>query len=122
MATKKKMGRPQAEINKTDFEKLCELQCTEVEIAGFFDVHIDTVNNWCKRTYGLTFSDTFKQKSAKGKISLRRKQWNLATKNAAMAIFLGKQYLDQRDGMDITTTEIGRVEELIKGIDDIAKV
>lgn len=30
-------------------------------------------------------------------IALRRAQWRLAERNAAMAIWLGKQYLGQRD-------------------------
>ena len=34
-------------------------------------------------------------------MSLRRKQWNLAESNASMAIFLGKNYLNQRDQQSI---------------------
>lgn len=39
----------------------------------------------------------FKKKSAGGKMSLRRYQFELAKKNASMAIWLGKQYLGQSD-------------------------
>lgn len=95
--TGKPNGRPKAEIDKTEFEKLCGLQCTLVEIAGFFNVSEDTIERWCKETYGATFADTFKSKSHGGKISLRRTQYKLAEKSAAMAIWLGKQYLGQRD-------------------------
>ena len=59
------------------------------------------MNAWCRKTYGTTFSDIFKQKREIGKISLRRKQWKLAEKNATMAIFLGKQYLGQRDYSEV---------------------
>ena len=45
---KKKMGRPKIQINEIEFEKLCGLQCTEEEIAGFFNCSIDTICNWCK--------------------------------------------------------------------------
>lgn len=45
----------------------------------------------------MTFADTYKSKSQVGKSSLRRAQWKLAEKNASMAIWLGKQYLGQRD-------------------------
>ena len=51
----KKMGRPRKEINAVEFEKLCGLQCTLSEIAGFFDCSEDTVENWCKREYEATF-------------------------------------------------------------------
>lgn len=91
------MARPLKEISQKDFEKLCGLQCTKEEICGFFDVTDKTLEHWCKRTYKLGFSEVFKKKRGSGKISLRRSQFELAKKNANMAIWLGKQYLDQRE-------------------------
>jgi len=44
-----KMGRPRKEINKTEFEKLCFLQCTEREFCSWFDVSDETLNKWCIR-------------------------------------------------------------------------
>lgn len=108
MANKKK-GRPIIDIDKNQFEKLCFLQCTEEEIAGFFDCSIDTINNYCKRTYDMTFSDVYKKKSSKGKISLRRSQFKIAEKNATMAIWLGKQYLGQIDAIE-NNVDIQRIE------------
>lgn len=88
----------QNKIDKKQFENLCALQCTLDEICSFFDVEDDTLNSWCKKTYnGKTFSEIFKRKRGKGKISLRRYQWQQAEKNPTMAIWLGKQYLDQKD-------------------------
>lgn len=95
----------QDRIKKEEFEKLCSLQCTLLEICDFFDVEDDTLNSWCKKTYGTTFSEVFKIKRGKGQISLRRMQWKLAEKNTAMAIWLGKQYLGQADKVE-TTGEI----------------
>lgn len=92
------MGRPRAEIDKKQFENLCGLQCTLEEICGWFGVTDKTLDSWCKRTYHASFSEVFKQKRGLGKISLRRSQWRLAEKSATMAIWLGKQYLDQTDG------------------------
>ena len=92
-----KGGRPQKQINQTEFEKLCALQCTENEICAWFDVSDKTLNSWCKRTYKMGFSEVFAIKRCKGKIALRRSQVQLAAKSAAMAIFLGKQYLEQKD-------------------------
>lgn len=91
------MARHKKEIDQKAFENLCALQCTEVEICGFFEITDKTLNSWCKRTYNANFSEVFKQKRNKGKISLRRAQFRLAEKNAAMGIWLGKQYLDQTD-------------------------
>lgn len=94
---KKKMGRPKKELDKNVFEELCAIQCTEQEIANVFRCSIDTVNNWCKDTYGMTFSDTFKIYSADGKISLRRNLFRMAEKNSAVAIFLAKNVLGMTD-------------------------
>nr|DAG17072.1 MAG TPA: putative terminase small subunit [Caudoviricetes sp.]DAG39374.1 MAG TPA: putative terminase small subunit [Caudoviricetes sp.]DAP69627.1 MAG TPA: putative terminase small subunit [Caudoviricetes sp.]DAR04950.1 MAG TPA: putative terminase small subunit [Caudoviricetes sp.] len=90
-------GRPPKEINQKLFENLCGIQCTETEICGVLECSEDTLNRWCKRTYGATFEDTYKSKSQVGKSSLRRSQWKLAEKSATMAIWLGKQYLGQKD-------------------------
>ena len=92
-------GRPKKEIDKKIFENLCGLQCTLEEIAGVFDCSVDTIERWCKREYGETFAEVYKKHSAKGKTSLRRIQFKLAEKSAAMAIFLGKNYLGQKDNI-----------------------
>lgn len=99
------MARPRKEIDQKQFENLCGLQCTLEEICGWFDVCSDTLETWCKRTYKRSFSEVFAQKRGAGKISLRRSQWRLAEKNATMAIFLGKQFLGQRDNIDVTVAD-----------------
>ena len=99
------MARPRKEIDQKQFENLCGLQCTLEEICGWFDVCTDTLEAWCKRTYKRSFSEVFAQKRGAGKISLRRSQWRLAEKNATMAIFLGKQFLGQRDNIDVTVAD-----------------
>ena len=91
----------QDRIDKKVFENLCGIQCTLAEICDAFDVEDDTLNRWCKKTYGTTFSEVFKVKRGKGQISLRRMQWKLAEKNPTMAIWLGKQYLNQKDRQEI---------------------
>ena len=102
----KKLGRPKKDINKQQFENLCGLQCTLEEIAAFFDCSVDTIERFCKREYKNTFAEVFKLKRGIGKISLRRSQWKLAEKYPAMAIFLGKQYLEQTDKVETTITGI----------------
>lgn len=91
------MSRKRTVIDKEIFEKLCQMQCTESEMCGFFGCSDETLNTWCKRTYNKTFEQTFAEKREGGKVSLRRTQWQLAETNAAMAIFLGKNYLGQSD-------------------------
>ena len=95
------MARPRKEIDQKQFENLCGLQCTLEEICDWFGVTDKTLNSWCKRTYFKSFSEVFRQKRSTGKISLRRSQWRLAEKNANMAIWLGKQYLGQKDIVEV---------------------
>lgn len=116
-------GRPKKEIDQKIFENLCALQCTEVEICSCFDVSDKTLNGWCKRTYGKNFSEVFRQKREKGKISLRRTQFKLAEKSATMALWLGKQYLNQRDNVDVTVSNakgiaLDELERMVLGDDE----
>lgn len=54
------------------------------------------------------FLQSFQGKRALGHVSLRRKQFHLADKSPAMAIFLGKNYLGQSDN-PTATVEISDV-------------
>lgn len=116
------MGRRPKEIDQKQFENLCGLQCTYDEICSWFDVTDKTLNSWCKRTYSKNFSEVFNEKRGRGKISLRRTQWELAKKNASMAIFLGKQYLGQSDqGGVITEKDIRQEDALSASLKKIAE-
>lgn len=100
--TKPKIGRPRIEIDRQQFESLCGLHCTTDEICAFFNTTYKAVDRWCKRTYvdeidNPCFATVRKQKEKNGNLSLRRSQWALAKTNVAMAIFLGKQWLNQSD-------------------------
>ena len=95
------MGRLHKQIEKRLFENLCALQCDINEIANCLECDNKTLENWCKREYGKNFSEVFEEKRARGKVSLRRTQWKLAEKSPAMAIFLGKNYLGQRDEQNV---------------------
>ena len=90
-------GPPPKEIDQKIFENLCGIQCTMNEILAVLEITDKTLTAWCKRTYNLPFSEVFKIKRQKGFVSLRRTQFRLAEKSAAMAIFLGKNYLGQND-------------------------
>jgi hypothetical protein len=98
-----KGGRPR--ILQPDDKTLKELSglavimCTTKEGAAFFRVSEPTF---------LKFLADYPEARAawddgrgQGKMSLRRKQWALADKNAAMAIFLGKNYLGQADQTNV---------------------
>lgn len=98
------MARPRIEINKEQFEKLCSIQCTSSEIAGYFDCSESTIERWCKREYKENFDEVFAKKRGIGKISLRRSQFRMAETNPTMAIWLGKQYLGQTERQEVNVS------------------
>ena len=101
-------GRPKKKIDYTQVEKLATLMCTQQEIANFLDVNVRTLQR------DSEFSRIYKKGIDKGKMSLRRYQFSLADKNTAMAIWLGKQYLDQKDIPKETLAKIKAETEKIK--------
>ena len=114
--TTNKGGRPRKKIDKEEFEKLCALQCTKEEICAWFDLTDKTLERWCKDTYTVGFSEVFGTKRGLGKISLRRSQWQVAQKGSvAMLIWLGKQYLGQKDIQDVDIREMPEITINIMG-------
>lgn len=103
--TKKKgVGRPKIPIDIKKVAKLCAMFSTEVEIANFFNVSIDTLVRRLKLEKGVNFEQYYREHSAKGKESLRRIQWRQAKKYPAMAMFLGKNILGQSDKVESEVT------------------
>lgn len=107
------MARPRTEIDKQQFENLCAFQCTKEEIAGWFHCSEDTIERWCKREYKKCFAVVFAEKRGIGRISLRRSQFRMAEHNPTMAIWLGKQYLGQKEQQEVTI-DTANVDDTIK--------
>jgi hypothetical protein len=92
------VGRPGKEIDWSMFENLCGIHCTQSEIASMLKVHPDTLRDNAIKYYGGDeFSSIYKKFQESGKCSLRRNQFAMSKSNASMAIWLGKQYLGQKD-------------------------
>lgn len=115
------MARPRIEIDQKIFENLCGIQCTQTEIADVLNCSVDTVERWVQRTYNDSYAEVYKRFSAKGKMSLRRYQFELAKKSTAMAIFLGKNYLGQKDSVEYEDKEsIARLDAILNGMKESA--
>ena len=95
------MARPRIEIDKKQFEKLCGLQCTKEDIAGFFDVSEDTIDRFCKREYKESFAAVFSKKRRIGLVSLRKSGFDLARKNAA--VHMTDNYANTTSGIEDLT-------------------
>ena len=79
---------------------LGEIQATTRECAAVMGVSHQTLIATFQRLPEL--ARAYEAGKEEGKVSLRRTQFRLAQTNAAMAIFLGKNILDQTDKQDIT--------------------
>tara|TARA_R100000742_G_C4270972_1_gene89775 strand:+ start:761 stop:1168 length:408 start_codon:yes stop_codon:yes gene_type:complete len=104
MSEKKKVGRPRIKIDSEQVESLAEFGCTTLEIAKFFKCDESTVRKRHK--------EDMVRGREKMKIKLRQIQFKLAETNAAMSIFLGKNYLAQTDRQSIDLT--GNLETVLK--------
>jgi hypothetical protein len=97
------------------FEELCSLQCTQSEIASCLKIHVDTLRDRAVEHYEEDYATINKMYSEGGKCSLRRHQFIMSKTNVAMAIWLGKQWLGQKDTYD-TNDEL--VKKIFDKIDD----
>ena len=98
------MAPPLKEINWKTFEVLCKLQCTQSEIASSLGIHHETLIRRVEQEFNEPYASVYKKFSEGGKCSLRRFQFQQAEKSCAMAIWLGKQYLGQRDHFEDSNT------------------
>lgn len=115
------MGRPPIEIDQEEFEKLCALQCTGEEIAGWFHVSVDTLNRWCKKTYKMNFAEISSEKREIGKISLRRRLFQ--SNQPSVLIFLAKNHLGMSDNpkMDENTAVLAKLEDIAEALNNASK-
>jgi hypothetical protein len=107
-------------IDWAAFDKLCHIQCTIKEIAAWFECSVDTIERKVTEEFDMKFADYYAEKKEKGLISLRRLQYQSAEKGTpAILIWLGKQYLGQKDKSE---TEITGVPIQIKIDNDDTKL
>lgn len=96
-------------------EYMALIHCTQKEIAGVMNVDEDTLNRLIKVRYGLSFSGWYEKYSANGNMSLRRAQFKSAEGgNTSMQIWLGKQWLGQKDNVETTISTNGQLSEILE--------
>ena len=108
-----KGGRPRYKIDYELLNNLCAIQCTGEECASVLGVDYDTLNRNLKHDGHGGFAEYFAKKSGAGKASLRRRQFKTAEEgNPTMQIWLGKQYLGQKDKQETEMTVQGGEEPI----------
>lgn len=89
------MARPKLKLDPILIEQLAEEHCTMEEISSYCECSVDTLER--------RYAEIIKRGKDKGKVSLRRLQWEMAKAgNVTMAIWLGKQILGQKDKIDFS--------------------
>lgn len=92
------MARPKAVIDWSKVDFYLRAHCDGVGIAGILGVSPDTLYRACQEEHKIGFADYSAQKKSEGKELLRATQFQLAIeKDKTMLVWLGKQYLGQRD-------------------------
>lgn len=104
-------GRKHILLDKEQVEKLAAMWCTMKEMASFFNCSVDTLER--------NYADIIDIGRDKGKIKLRRLQWQSAEKgNVRMQIHLGEQLLEQRRHLHLATDQNINVSN--EGTDELA--
>lgn len=111
------MARPKKDIDPDQVTKLAMINCSYAEMAAVLDCDQSTLSR--------RFAQLIEKGRESGKMSLKRKQWEMAMGgNITMLVWLGKQLLGQTDKVEKTidtTVKIThrdimqRIEEARKG-------
>ena len=109
------MARPKFKIDYEAVKKLASIMCTQDEIASCLGCDVRTLQR------DEEFCRLYKEGRENGKMSLRRMQFKLAEKSYAMAIFLGKQYLGQKDIVETNIESNGILSELTEALKNAKK-
>lgn len=111
----KPFGMPRVQFDLKIVKKLCKLSCTDEELAAYFKCNVITVSREKKRN--KKFAAAIIEGRDHGKLSLRRKQIKVAmTGNPTMLIWLGKQYLLQKEKHELSGPNGGPLQSAQKVI------
>ncbi len=99
---------PSKPLNNEDFQRLLNMvriQCTLEECCSILGMSDTTLNRRLKERGEDNFEALYRRYNDEGRMSLRRMQWQAAENgNASLLIWLGKQYLNQRDKSNLEVT------------------
>src|SRR5690554_4876161 len=107
------MPRPKKEINKEEFEKLCEFHCTVEEVITWFRISKNVLGRWVKEHYPEYEGSPkalIESLYGAGKVSLKRAMFQKALEgNVSLMIWLSKQYLGMSEKVESNHVAQGEV-------------
>lgn len=108
-----KRGRPRKKIDLDDVRSLAAECNSQEEIAKVLGINIDTIHN------RKDIHEAWEEGHAMMKLNLRHWQFESAKSgNVQMLIWLGKQYLGQKESvsMEMTDDDRKRIDEVISKV------
>jgi hypothetical protein len=106
--TRQGAGRKTIPIDLKELEILSSLHCSDEETAGWLGVSVRTLQNRRKQK---KIAAVMRRGKARGCVNIRRAQMKLLEGGSpAMAIWLGKILLGQRETMQITGANGGPIQ------------
>jgi len=92
------MSRPEKHLDWSVVDKLLQAHTPGTEIAASFDMHPNTFYRRVEKEFNCGFDEYCAQKRSKGKNNLRLAQLKNALEgNTSMQVWLGKNWLGQKD-------------------------
>lgn len=109
---KKKQGRPVFELDDKNFDVAIQLPMIKADICLLMGgCSEDTIEKYVKKRFGKTFSELQSERRQHFRKNILGKQYELAMKgNVGLLIWLGKNYLGQRDKFEETDAEDLKLE------------
>lgn len=119
---KRGRGRPPKELDIEQVKQLAAIQCTEEEIASVLGISADTIAR--RKQSDPEFLLAIESGRMQGKASLKRTQFKVAQNGSVpMLIWLGKQYLGQREKleteMDTTLDKARQIRDALVAMLDV---
>lgn len=94
------------EFSKEKFEELCRIQCTTKEICAYFNMTEFKLFKILRQEYDVKdpreLINIYKDV---GKMDIRKAQFEQAKTTPVMSLWLGKQYLGQKDVVENNNIE-----------------
>lgn len=110
-----KIGRPKIDIDYQLVYQLATYQCTKTEIAAALKTTVGSIENDTERKE--RFNELITRGHEDGKARLRKNQARMSEKNPVMAIWCGKQYLNQSDNPQQAQTIDGTIKVVFESPD-----
>lgn len=119
MQKTRKQSIPKKELDLQVILYWIDLGATAEEIAGAHYMCAQTLKNWLAATTGKSFRELKALCSGASKLKLRRNQMLMSEKSATMAIWLGKQWLGQKEVVEEKKTFDGKLALMLDKLHEI---